>query len=426
MFDRGTVRPNWVRALLIPLVVLAWLAVAIVCVWLLAHIVKTILTIVFAGIVAFALAPVVSRLSRFMPRSLAIVAAYLAGFAIIATLIWFVVVTAADQVSTLVNNLNHFTNTWNQYKQDLANCTSLTTHHPLPPHQSCRHLAQPTLPYDTDVARFLGPFGVTLYSLHDSVAHLTSYAHTIGKTVATQSVDIASSILGTIVDIILVFILSVYLIANGPKIAARLKRETPGEQRRYTTLLITIVSRVVGGYIRGTLAMAALIGFVVGVGMSILQVPYAVLLGVLAFFMEFIPIIGVLVSGAVCVLVALFSGLFTALLVLGYFVIVHVIEGDVVGPRIMGKAVGIHPATAIIALVAGLELFGFWGALFGAPLAGLLQAVGTAVLAEMRGGDAEAVLHVVKEALEEAAEERTEEIIGTDGRDKQSATAEKS
>ncbi|HEY8687360.1 MAG TPA: AI-2E family transporter, partial [Chloroflexota bacterium] len=84
-----------------------------------------------------------------------------------------------------------------------------------------------------------------------------------------------------------------------------------------------------------------------------------------------------------------------AVIVLGYFVVVHVIEGDVVGPRIVGHAVGIHPATALIALVAGTELFGIWGALFGAPLAGLIQTIATAAYHELRGADPKAVLEAV-------------------------------
>jgi predicted PurR-regulated permease PerM len=129
--------------------------------------------------------------------------------------------------------------------------------------------------------------------------------------------------------------------------------------------------------------------------MFVLHVNYAVLLGVLAFFMEFIPVVGVLISGAVCVGVALFQGWVLAVIVLGYFVIVHVIEGDVVGPRIVGHAVGIHPATALVALVAGTELFGVWGALLGAPLAGLIQAIATAIWRELRGADPKAVLQAV-------------------------------
>jgi predicted PurR-regulated permease PerM len=143
--------------------------------------------------------------------------------------------------------------------------------------------------------------------------------------------------------------------------------------------------------------MATLVGVLVGGGMLVLQVPYAILLGVLAFFMEFIPIVGVIISGAVCVVIALFQGWILALIVLGYFALVHIIEGDVVGPRVMGKAVGIHPATALIGLVAGTELFGLWGALFAAPLAGLLQAIGTAIWREVRGKNPQTVLHAVVE-----------------------------
>jgi hypothetical protein len=87
---------------------------------------------------------------------------------------------------------------------------------------------------------------------------------------------------------------------------------------------------------------------------------------------------------------------------------VHVIEGDLVGPRIIGKAVGIHPATALIALVAGTELFGIWGALFGSPLAGLVQAIGTAAYREFRGQDPSVVLHDVKEEAEQVADEAIE------------------
>jgi hypothetical protein len=113
-------------------------------------------------------------------------------------------------------------------------------------------------------------------------------------------------------------------------------------------------------------------------------VPYAVLLGVLAFILEFIPNLGTLVSGAICVLAALTQGWVLALIVLGYFVIVHVIEGYIVGPRIVGRAVGVHPAVSIVALLAGAELFGLWGALFASPVAGLAQAFLAAIWIQWR------------------------------------------
>ena len=75
----------------------------------------------------------------------------------------------------------------------------------------------------------------------------------------------------------------------------------------------------------------------------------------------------------ICVLVALTQGWVLALIVLGYFVLIHILEGYVVAPRVLAKAVGLHPAVSIIALLVGAELLGVWGALFAAPVAGLLQ-----------------------------------------------------
>jgi predicted PurR-regulated permease PerM len=361
-----TIGRDWQRALFIPLTILAWLAVIVVIGWLLSHVVKTILTLVFSGVVAFALTPLVGQLQRWMPRTFAIFIAYVLGFGVILGMITLVVTTAAGQITTFVGELPY-------YESKL---------HALEPH----------------LVQILGPFGVTKAKINVAEHQVTDYLSTVGTSMAKSSVGIITSVLGTIVDIVLVLILSVYLTANGPKISAQLRRQTPGDQRRYTTLFIAIVNRVVGGYIRGTLTLATLVGTLVGAGMFVLHVPYAILLGILAFFMEFIPIVGVLVSGAVCVVIALFQGWITAALVLAYFVVVHVIEGDVVGPRIMGRAVGIHPATALVALVAGTELFGVWGALFGAPLAGLIQAIVTAAVEEIRGGDATAVLDAVENA----------------------------
>jgi predicted PurR-regulated permease PerM len=354
---------SWQRALFLPLIILAWLAVLVVVGWLLSHVTKTLLVLSISGIVAFALTPLVNLLARRMPRWVAIALAYLLGFGFVVGLGALLVDTAATQITHLVGNL------------------------PTYAHQLQR--------YEPQIVSALRPFGVTSAKLQSTQQQVVAYLQGIGTSAAKDSLGIVSGIVSTIIDIILILILSVYLTANGPSIAKRLRRETPGTHRWRVSLLIVIVNQVVGGYIRGTLTMAALIGVLVGAGMFALGVPYALLLGVLAFFMEFIPIIGVIISGAVCVVVALFQGWLKALIVLAYFVFVHIIEGDVVGPRVMGKAVGIHPATALIGLVAGTELFGFWGALFAAPLAGLLQAIGTAIWRELRGGDPKAVAKAV-------------------------------
>lgn len=372
--NRGSRMPStlrdWQQALYIPLTILAWLVLVVIAIWLLSHITKTILTLVLSAIVAFALRPLVVFFGRFMPRGWAIAVAYLVGFTIILGLLSFIIVTAADQVTALATDLPKY------FKPNSIQEKRLLT--------------------------ILQHFGVSKANYQSTVHNAISHVQDLGKVVASQSVGIISSVLGTIVDVILVLILSVYLTIDGERLAQWLRRQTPLAQRRNTTLLFAIVNQVVGGYIRGTLTLAALVGTLVGVGTFIIGVhKYAVLLGVIAFFMEFVPVLGVLVSGAISVVLALLvGGWVRAVIVLGYFVFVHIVEGDVVGPRIMGKAVGIHPATALVALVAGTEIFGIWGALFAAPLAGLLQAIGTAAWQEYHGAHPDEILQTVVEKQE--------------------------
>lgn len=343
--------PRLQRALLIPLALLAWLAVILVLGWLLCHVTRALLMILGA-LIAFALTPLVNLLSRWLPRWLAIAISYLVGFVVIFGLLGLVVATVASQISSLVAHSSDY----------LAQLRAL----------------QPA------VLSILKPLGVTAGQVDQAEAQaLTGLQHQL-TAVANDALGLLQGVLGGIVDGVLILILSVYLAASGPRLVLWMRALAPTGQRRRAILFVGIVDQVVGGYVRGTFVLATLVGVLVGVGMALLHVRYALLLGTLAFFMEFVPVLGVMVSGAVCVVVALFSGWLTALFVVVYFVVVHVIEGDVVGPRIMGKAVGIHPAVAIVALVAGSELFGIWGALFGAPIAGLIQASVTAVYREVR------------------------------------------
>jgi predicted PurR-regulated permease PerM len=313
-----------------------------------------------------------------MPRSLALGLAYLLGIGVVLGFGAYVVATTAAEVTNLVASLPAY--------------------------------AQQGQALEPRVETALAPFGLAPGALSDLQQRSVTELQATGTLVARESLARLAEVFGTAIDLVLVFILSVYLAANGARIAHWLKTETPDGSTRYRArLLVAVVSRVVGGYIRGVLLLAVLIGVLVGAGLALLGVPYAVLLGVLAFFMEFIPVLGVFISGAAALVIAVvhFQEVLRPLLVLGYFILVHVIEGDVIGPRIMGKAVGIHPATGLIALVAGTELFGLWGALFAAPLAGLLQAIVTAAWLEFRGGKPQEILQAMTEEATQQVEQRT-------------------
>jgi predicted PurR-regulated permease PerM len=378
VFTQG-IPGSWLRALVLPLIVLAWLVLAVLAVWVLSHFTHTILIVTLAAVLAFAFFPLANVFARWTKnRTVSIGLAYVVGLAIIVGCGAYIVATAFEQVKNLVTNLP-------SYSQQLQTL-------------------QP------QVEGFFLPFGLQPGWLTDVESQALGEIQGFAGAIAGELIPRLAEFFGATVDVVLVLILSIYLCSNGARIANWLKTETPGDARSQARALVSIVNRVIGGYIRGVLVLAVLVGFLVGAGLAVIGVPYPVLLGVLAFFMEFVPVLGVFISGAASLLIALvsFHEPVRPLIVLAYFVFVHVIEGDVLGPRIMGRAVGIHPATGLIALVAGTEVFGIWGALFAAPLAGLLQAIVVALWLEFRRVGTVAVL---KEGVEETTQ-RAEQHAG--------------
>src|ERR1700730_9650988 len=104
MEDEEVELRDWQRALYIPLTILAWLALVIIGAWLLGHVVRTVLTLMLSGILAFALTPLVNFFERWVPRGFAIAIAYILGFSVILGLGALLVVTVANQVTNLVHN----------------------------------------------------------------------------------------------------------------------------------------------------------------------------------------------------------------------------------------------------------------------------------------------------------------------------------
>ncbi len=132
---------------------------------------------------------------------------------------------------------------------------------------------------------------------------------------------------------------------------------------------LTLVS-----YVRATVLVAFIDAVGIGLSLVILRVQFAFPLAALVFLAAFVPIIGATVSGSVAILVALVTrGPLTALLVLVAVIVVQQLEGHVLQPLIMGRAVAIHPLAVIVAIATGLVLAGIIGALVAVPLVAVLN-----------------------------------------------------
>jgi predicted PurR-regulated permease PerM len=340
---------KWIRRIGIPLVILAWITLAAVIIWAASHIGRSLILLAIAALLAVALAPAVKLATRIMPRILAILVIYLVVLIGLGIVIYFISRTTIQQVNELRSEV--------------------------------MHLLQP------NAGGQATPLEVTLQSLGIDQAQIQEARQIVVSHLANLANDVVPllrSIFNFVLDFTVVAILSIYFLIDGARIIRWLRGNLPFQQR--TIFVLDTLEHVVGGYIRGQFTLSFLIGLLVGVGMAIFQVPHPVLLGVLAFFMAFVPVLGTFITATACVLLSLTqnSGWVIGLthqswvlpiIVLLYFLAVHSFESHIVGPRIVGNAVGIHPIIAISALIAGVELFGILGALFVAPVVGVLQAV---------------------------------------------------
>ena len=217
---------------------------------------------------------------------------------------------------------------------------------------------------------------------------LPSGTSAISTAVLGPVLGILSGTLGTLISMLLVIVISIYFLVQGRQLIASMRKVFPGREEVYDFTLLA-VGTTVGQYARGQLIMSFVMGTYTGLVMTLIGVPYAVVLGILTFFLEFLPLIGAPIGMGLAVLIALiFKGPFVALLALVAAVGGHAIEAYILGPRVTGSATRIHPLVAMAALLIGAELGGILGALFGVPVAALLNVFLGALYRARRGEEA--------------------------------------
>jgi predicted PurR-regulated permease PerM len=221
---------------------------------------------------------------------------------------------------------------------------------------------------------------------------------------------ILTGTLGTLINVLLVVVISIYLLAEGRQLIASMRKLFVGHEEVYDFTLLA-AGTTFGQYARGQLLMSFVMGTYTGLAMTVIGVPYAVVLGILTFFLEFLPLIGAPIGMGLAVLIALaFKGPFIGLLALAAAVGGHAIEAYILGPRVMGSATRVHPLVAMAALLIGAELGGILGALFAVPIAGLLNVFLGAFYRARRGEEAPLSASPSGEVHAEALPRLSEEI----------------
>lgn len=191
-----------------------------------------------------------------------------------------------------------------------------------------------------------------------------------------NTVAILTSVLSLLGNILLVVLLSFFFALDGPRFNTMLFDAMPVRLHQETRMFLTTTDRAFGGFLRGQILQAGAIGIGTGIIMTVFGIQAPLLTGVFAGVFMLIPLVGPVLSFLPPLIATLLTDPARILLVMIPIGILQVVVVNVIMPRIMGNALGLHPLVIIVSLLIGVKVAGFWGAFFAMPLAGIISAFG--------------------------------------------------
>ncbi len=231
---------------------------------------------------------------------------------------------------------------------------------------------------------FWGSYGTSdneqLQSMVNSVVQTVSSA---GSSFASDTVRQLSSgavtglfdTLDNLVNFFLALVLAYWFAKDYPVIVRELAVVAGPSRKDDVTLLLAVMSRSMGGYMRGQLICSVINSLAAWVGLALLGHPYAGLVAIITFFMHFVPVIGPFASAALATLLALFESPWLALWSLVAMAVAANVTDNVISPLIMRSAVKIHPVLSIVGIVIGNCLGGIVGMVLAIPLTAAIRGV---------------------------------------------------
>ncbi|HEV8194190.1 MAG TPA: AI-2E family transporter [Ktedonobacterales bacterium] len=311
----------------------------------------TLIALLLAIILGEAIRPLVVRLQRYrIPGPLAVLLIYVVALVVVGFLLWLLLNPLVQEVNSLINNLPSYLDQLQRQANNLG-----------------RQL------------RAQGALSQFINALSHSLASVAQQA--IPRLI-TVPVGLLTGVFGLFINLVVVLTMTLFWLMASERLKPFVVSLFPKDSQDQASGVLTEIGRGFGGYIRGTLISMVLIGSLSAAGLALLGVPYALLLGILAGLTELLPYLGPWISGTVAVLVALITvDPVKALEVIVLFLLIQEIEGNVVEPLVMSRAVNVDPLLVIVSVLIGIDLLGIIGAILAVPIAAAAQILVVRVLA---------------------------------------------
>ena len=238
-----------------------------------------------------------------------------------------------------------------------------------------------------------GPFGVDSEAVQNALDELQnsvgSFIGGVGSGVAT-----GLSVVGNLLTVLLIAtFFTVFALSSGDKLWAQFLGTLPEDRRRPATEAFRAAMQAAGSWFYAATLTGLVDGIIIGVGLWLLGVPLYVPIGALTFVLAYVPLVGATIAGVVAVLVSLFAGgLTTALWTLLLVLAVQQIEGNVLSPLLLSRALNFHPLIMLILTTAAAAAFGLVGLFLAIPVTGAISAAVIAYRRALAGPETAAVV----------------------------------
>ncbi|WAU85182.1 AI-2E family transporter [Streptomyces sp. Qhu-G9] len=312
--------------------------------WVLMRVISAVQLVVLAFVAALLitalLQPTVARLRRHgVPHGLATAMTAVLGFVVLGLVGWFVVWQVMENIDNLSSQIQDGIDELQRWLLD-------------------------------------SPFHVTEDQIKDIAKSLREAVGANTDEITSAGLEGVTVIVEALAGILLTMFSTLFLLYDGKRIWEWSLKLVPAAARPGVAGAGPRAWRTLTAYIRGTVVVALIDAIFIGLGIFFLDVPMAVPLAVFIFLFAFIPLVGAVVSGALAVVVALVTqGVFTALMTLLVVLAVQQIEGHILQPFILGRAVRVHPLAVVLSVAAGGVVAGIGGAVVAVPLVAVTNTV---------------------------------------------------
>jgi len=309
--------------------------------WLLYHLRDLVLVVLTAVVIASAIEPAIRMLMRYrIPRILGVVLIYL-------FLVAAVVGIFSSFVPSVLEDVSKFT-------------ASLPTY---------LEMFNGIVAFD----EYTRALGYTTSALSPGEI-ITQLREGLNLGISGDALTAVSGVFGGVVSFVLIIVFSFYFAVVETGVDDFLRIIVPSNYRSYVLDLWRRSQKKIGLWMQGQILLAVIIGVLVYLGLTVLGIPHALLLAVLAALFELIPVFGPILASVPAILIGFVDGGLTlGLLVIAFYVIIQQFENHLIYPLVVTKVVGVPPLLVILALIIGAKLAGFLGILLSVPMAAAIQ-----------------------------------------------------